>query len=166
MQRGTVAPVTPRLGPSGRLGLGLEFGPAPGLSLQAVPRLGPRSVFHLGLRATTCFGLRPRVALLVGHALGIAPGGTPSPLLSPADGCTSAVAGSEPDPACGPGAPPGYCEGPVTPGWPGPGRSHRSDFDPYKGSDAETPWEGISLQKNPDRVNKEKEEEGTRGRDE
>ncbi len=37
-------------------------------------------------------------------------GGTP-PLTLPAAGCTSALADSEPDPACGPWALPGYSEG-------------------------------------------------------
>ncbi|XP_066166415.1 uncharacterized protein [Oryza sativa Japonica Group] len=70
------------------------------------------------------------------------------------------------DPVCGPWAPPGCCEGPAALDRPSPGRSGRSDFVPCEGSDPEIPWEGIMLQNNPDRVNKEKEEEGTRDRDE
>jgi hypothetical protein len=45
---------------------------------------------------------------------------------------------------------------------PSPGHSDRSDLVPREGSDPETPWEGISLQENPDRVNEGKETEGTR----
>jgi len=59
MQRGTVATVVPCLGPPGRLGLGLGFGPAPSLCLRVAPRLDPRGAFHLSLRAAARLGLRP-----------------------------------------------------------------------------------------------------------
>jgi hypothetical protein len=91
------------------------------------------------------------------------PGGA-LPLTLPAAGCTSAVADSEPDPACGPWASPGCCEDSMASDRSGPSRSDRSDFNPYEGSDAETPWDGISLQESPDQVKKKREREREKNR--
>ncbi len=91
---------------------------------------------------------------------GLPPRRAPLPL-SPTAGCASpsfvsVMVDSEPDPACGPWAPSGCCEGSAAPDRPDPGRSGHSAFDPWEGSDAETPWEGIPLQENPGCVKKEK----------
>ncbi len=71
MQGGAAVPVAPRLGAFGKLGLGLGLGPAPSLGLG----LGLKPASSLSFRVANRLGLRPRVALLVSCALGIAPRG-------------------------------------------------------------------------------------------
>jgi len=161
VQGGAAVPLAPRFGPSGRFGLGLGLRPAPNFGLS----LGLRAASSLGFRAATSLGPSSRVALRMDLGLGVAPGRDVATAIA-RGGSSPGYGEPRADPVCGAWAPPGGCEGLAALDRPSPGRFGRSDFVPCKGSDPEIPWEGILLQNKPDRINKEKEEEGTRDRDE